>query len=101
VTCQVVKQNASKRRVSGSSRPGESSRLKIGSKPVFLLGHSAGGVVSSVYTVESQAELAGFICENFAFQVPAPGFAGTAAGLKMTRVIPTASDVSIVEAELA
>jgi len=43
--------------------------------PVFLLGHSAGGVVSSVYTLENAAELAGFICESFAFQVPAPGFA--------------------------
>jgi acylglycerol lipase len=43
--------------------------------PVFLLGHSAGGVVSSVYTLENQNELAGFICESFAFQVPAPGFA--------------------------
>jgi alpha-beta hydrolase superfamily lysophospholipase len=42
---------------------------------VFLLGHSAGGVVSCVYTLENQAELAGFICESFAFQVPAPGFA--------------------------
>jgi acylglycerol lipase len=42
---------------------------------VFLLGHSAGGVVSSVYTLDNQAELAGFICESFAFQVPAPGFA--------------------------
>lgn len=43
--------------------------------PVFLLGHSAGGVVGSVYTLENQKELAGFICESFAFQVPAPGFA--------------------------
>jgi acylglycerol lipase len=43
--------------------------------PVFLLGHSAGGVVSAVYTLENQAELTGFICESFAFQVPAPGFA--------------------------
>ena len=42
---------------------------------VFLLGHSAGGVVSSVYVLENQARLAGFICESFAFQVPAPGFA--------------------------
>jgi acylglycerol lipase len=45
------------------------------SLPLFLLGHSAGGVVSSVYTLENQKELAGFICESFAFQVPAPGFA--------------------------
>ena len=43
--------------------------------PVFLLGHSAGGVVSSVYTLEHQAELTGFICESFAFQVYAPEFA--------------------------
>lgn len=43
--------------------------------PLFLLGHSAGGVVSSIYTLENQSELAGFICESFAFQVPAPGFA--------------------------
>ncbi|HVG56365.1 MAG TPA: alpha/beta fold hydrolase, partial [Vicinamibacterales bacterium] len=43
--------------------------------PVFLLGHSAGGVVSSVYVLENPTALAGFICESFAFQVPAPGFA--------------------------
>jgi acylglycerol lipase len=43
--------------------------------PVFLLGHSAGGVVACVYTIEHQAELAGLICESFAFQVPAPDFA--------------------------
>jgi alpha-beta hydrolase superfamily lysophospholipase len=43
--------------------------------PVFLLGHSAGGVVSCTYTLENQAELAGLVCESFAFQVPAPGFA--------------------------
>jgi len=40
--------------------------------PVFLLGHSAGGVVSCTYTLEHQAELAGLICESFAFKVPAP-----------------------------
>jgi len=43
--------------------------------PVFLLGHSAGGVVSCCYTLEHQAELKGLICEDFAFQVPAPDFA--------------------------
>ena len=43
--------------------------------PVFLLGHSAGGVISSVYTLEHQRELAGLICESFAFQVYAPDFA--------------------------
>lgn len=43
--------------------------------PVFLLGHSAGGVVSCLYVLRHQSELAGFICESFAFQVPAPDFA--------------------------
>ena len=43
--------------------------------PVFILGHSAGGVVSAIYTLEHQSDLAGFICESFAFQVPAPDFA--------------------------
>jgi alpha-beta hydrolase superfamily lysophospholipase len=43
--------------------------------PVFLLGHSAGGVVACMYTVEKQHELAGLVCESFAFQVPAPDFA--------------------------
>jgi alpha-beta hydrolase superfamily lysophospholipase len=40
--------------------------------PVFLLGHSAGGVVSCSYALDHQAELAGLICESFAFKVPAP-----------------------------
>jgi len=42
---------------------------------VFLLGHSAGGVVSCTYALENQSELAGLICESFAFKVPAPDFA--------------------------
>jgi alpha-beta hydrolase superfamily lysophospholipase len=42
--------------------------------PVFLYGHSAGGVASAIYALDNQAELAGFICASFAFQVPAPGF---------------------------
>jgi acylglycerol lipase len=43
--------------------------------PVYLLGHSAGGVISCIYTLDNQSELAGLICESFAFQVPAPDFA--------------------------
>ena len=42
--------------------------------PVFLLGHSAGGVTSASYVLDHQGELAGFICESFAFRVFAPGF---------------------------
>jgi len=51
------------------------ARSRHSGLPVFLLGHSAGGVISSVYTLEHQAELRGFICESFAFQVYAPEFA--------------------------
>jgi acylglycerol lipase len=43
--------------------------------PVFLLGHSAGGVIASSYALDNQSELAGLICESFAFRVPAPEFA--------------------------
>jgi alpha-beta hydrolase superfamily lysophospholipase len=43
--------------------------------PVFMLGHSAGGVVSCIYVLEHQSQLAGFVCEDFAHEVPAPDFA--------------------------
>jgi alpha-beta hydrolase superfamily lysophospholipase len=43
--------------------------------PVFLLGHSAGGVVSCTYALHHQQKLAGLICESFAFQVAAPDVA--------------------------
>ncbi|MGE0725530.1 MAG: lysophospholipase [Alphaproteobacteria bacterium] len=42
--------------------------------PVYLFGHSAGGVVSCTYALDHQDEIDGLICESFAFQVPAPGF---------------------------
>lgn len=55
--------------------------------PVFLLGHSAGGVISSLYALEHQSELAGLISESFAFELPAPGFA--LAALKgLSRIAP-------------
>ena len=43
--------------------------------PVYILGHSAGGVLACLYTVDHQSELAGLVCESFAFQTPAPDFA--------------------------
>jgi len=43
--------------------------------PVFMLGHSAGGVVACIFTLEYPTELAGLICESFAHEVPAPDFA--------------------------
>ena len=42
--------------------------------PVFMLGHSAGGVVACIYTLDHPTELAGLICESFAHEIPAPDF---------------------------
>ena len=42
--------------------------------PVFLLGHSAGGVVSCIYTLDHQSEIDGLVCESFAYDLPVPGF---------------------------
>jgi len=43
--------------------------------PIFLFGHSAGGIFASVYAVEHQHQLKGLISESFALQLPAPAFA--------------------------
>ena len=43
--------------------------------PLFMLGHSAGGVVACLYALKDQAELKGLICESFAHELPAPDFA--------------------------
>jgi alpha-beta hydrolase superfamily lysophospholipase len=40
--------------------------------PVFLLGHSAGGVIACGYALQYQEEIAGLICEDFAYKVPVP-----------------------------
>lgn len=41
----------------------------------FLLGHSAGGVVSVSYALDNQARIDGLICESFAYHVYAPDVA--------------------------
>ena len=51
------------------------AKSRLPGLPTFLLGHSAGGVVSCLYSIEHQQDLSGLICESFAFEVPAPGFA--------------------------
>lgn len=43
--------------------------------PIFLIGHSAGGVIATSYALKHQAQLAGLVCHSFAFRVPAPRFA--------------------------
>lgn len=40
--------------------------------PVFVLGHSAGGVIATSYVFEHQDEIAGLVCESFAFDVGLP-----------------------------
>lgn len=40
--------------------------------PVFVLGHSAGGVIATSYVFEHQEEIAGLICESYAFDVGLP-----------------------------
>lgn len=40
--------------------------------PIYVLGHSAGGVVSSVYALDHQNEINGLICESFAYELPVP-----------------------------
>lgn len=43
--------------------------------PLFLLGHSAGGVTAVSYALDYQDRIDGLICESFAFRVYAPDFA--------------------------
>ena len=42
--------------------------------PVFVLGHSAGGVISCVYALDHQSEIDGLICESFAYDLPVPEY---------------------------
>jgi alpha-beta hydrolase superfamily lysophospholipase len=43
--------------------------------PVFVLGHSAGGVIACLYALDHQKDIAGLISESFAHELPAPDFA--------------------------
>ncbi len=40
--------------------------------PVYVLGHSAGGVIGATYVFDHHDEIAGLICESFAFDVGLP-----------------------------
>ncbi len=53
----------------------ELGRSKHPDLPLYLLGHSAGGVTSVTYTLDYQERIDGLICESFAFRVFAPNFA--------------------------
>ena len=43
--------------------------------PVYVLGHSVGGVIASSYVFEHQLEIAGLVCESFALDVGLPHLA--------------------------
>jgi acylglycerol lipase len=78
----------------------DAARAREGGRKIFLLGHSAGGVTACVYALEHQAELAGLICESFAFQVPAPDFA--LAALKgLSHVFPHAHVLKLKNADFS
>jgi alpha-beta hydrolase superfamily lysophospholipase len=61
--------------VSDLSQAIELGRSKHPELPLYLLGHSAGGVTSVTYALDHQDQLDGLICESFAFRVYAPDFA--------------------------
>lgn len=43
--------------------------------PVYMLGHSAGGVTACIYALDHQSEIDGLICESFAYELPVPDIA--------------------------
>ena len=61
--------------VSDLSQAIELARSHDPGVPLFLLGHSAGGVTSVSYALDYQDRIDGLICESFAFRVYAPDFA--------------------------
>ncbi len=59
--------------------------------PVYLLGHSCRRRRRvHAYALEHQADLAGLVCESFAFQVPAPDFALAVPASGLSHVAPHA-----------
>lgn len=48
------------------------ARAENPGSPIYVLGHSAGGVIATSYVFEHQDEIAGLICESFAFDVGLP-----------------------------
>jgi alpha-beta hydrolase superfamily lysophospholipase len=62
------------------------SELAGAGAPIFLLGHSAGGVVSCLFTLDHQKELAWTDLRELCYEVPAPDFAlAVLKGLKSSR----------------
>lgn len=47
-------------------------RARAPALPLFMLGHSAGGVAACLYALANPRTLAGLVCESFAMDMPAP-----------------------------
>lgn len=78
----------------------EHAKAREPNTPVFVLGHSAGGVTACLYALDHGAGLAGLICEDFAFEVPAPDFA--LAALKgISHVAPHARSLTLKNADFS
>jgi acylglycerol lipase len=51
------------------------ARARERAVPLFMLGHSAGGLVACLYALEHQREMAGLISEDCSFELPPPDVA--------------------------
>lgn len=63
--------------VSDLARTIEAVRSKAPDLPIYVLGHSAGGVTAVTYALDHQDQIAGLICESFAYRSFAPDIALT------------------------
>jgi acylglycerol lipase len=52
-------------------------RERESNAPLFLLGHSVGGVVAALFALEHPSQITGLITESFAFELPPPSIALT------------------------
>ena len=89
--------------------------------PVFLLGHSAGGVTSCIYTLDHQSEILGLICQSFAYRTPGlyvlpvrvyraaevfeladtPYYAGCRSWVELERALPTTGAAPVLTDDYA
>jgi acylglycerol lipase len=75
-------------------------RSKEDQLPIFVLGHSAGGIVACLYALDHGSAISGLICEDFAFEVPAPDFA--LAVLKgVSHIVPHARSLMLKNADFS
>ena len=64
-------------------------RAREPGRSIVLLGHSAGGLIATTYAQKYPEQLAGLVCESFAFQIPVPELALQAIKL-VARLFPKA-----------